>query len=110
MKVGIGGFVLPFMIALFPLLMWESTAPVFMVAGLIACVVSLFVFQVGFVGYFLNNLNIAERALFILGGLGLMGYLYTRNQMVFIIAVILIILLFLFQLHKKKKRVTISGS
>lgn len=104
MKVGIGGFVLPFMIALFPLLMWESTAPTFIVAGLIACIVSFILFQAGFVGYFLTSLNIAERALFILGGLGFMSYLYTRSLMLFALSIILLVLAWSFQIIKGRLR------
>jgi TRAP-type uncharacterized transport system fused permease subunit len=109
LKVGIGGFVLPFMIALFPLLVWERVDPFFAFAGLIACGVTLIVFQAGFVGYFFTMLHGVERALCTLCGLGLMGYLYTRNQMVFIIAVSIIILLFLFQLYKKKRLRTLGS-
>ena len=102
MKVGIGGFVLPFMIALYPLMMWERTETVFAVAGAVACVVSLIVFQAGFVGYLKTKLHSFERALLILCGLGLMGYLYTRSFMVFTISFILILLVCIFHLAKKE--------
>jgi TRAP transporter 4TM/12TM fusion protein len=103
MKVGIGGFVLPFMIALFPLLMWEAAAPVFIVAGLISCFLTLIVFQVGFVGYFLTDLHIMERAVFILCGLGFMGYFYTQNLIIFSSSIILIILALFFHFIKGRR-------
>jgi hypothetical protein len=89
--------------------MWERVDPFFAFAGFIACGFSLIVFQAGFVGYFFTMLHGVERALCTLCGLGLMGYLYTRNHMVFVIAVSIIILLFLFQLYKKKQ-LKIPGS
>ena len=101
MKVGIGGFVLPFMIALYPLMMWEETESVFAIAGAVACLVSLIALQAGFVGYLKTEITFFERGLWIFCGLGLMGYLYTRNFMVFSISIIVIILMCIFHLRKK---------
>jgi len=101
LKVGIGGFVLPFMIAFYPLLVWEATNMLFAVTGFIACLLTLIIFQAGFVGYFLTHLNQIERTLYILCGIGLMGYLYTRNIIIFALCIILLILGCLFQLVKK---------
>jgi TRAP transporter 4TM/12TM fusion protein len=103
-KVGIGGFVIPFMIAFFPLLMWEPTQLTFALVGLIACVLSLVSFQVGFVGFFQTHLNRFVRGLFVLCGMGFLGYLYTRNLLVFSICIILVVLGWLLQQVKKRSR------
>lgn len=108
-KVGIGGFLLPFMIALYPVLMWEPADPLFAVAGFVACVVALIVFQAGFVSYLLTELHVVERALFIFCGLGLMWYLYTQTIMIFILTIVLIILLCIYQVSKKRTGVFIRG-
>ena len=101
-KVGIGGFVLPFMIAFFPLLMWEPTDPFFAAAGLLACVGTLIVLQAGFVGYLMTELNAMERVLFILCGIGLLGYLYTRSLTVLAVTMVLIILKSILQVIKSR--------
>jgi len=63
-KVGIAGFLVPFMMVWVPAVLLDFSAPaISIIVGLIACIGLLFGLQVGFVGYFLTNLSIPERVI-----------------------------------------------
>lgn len=87
-KAGIGGFILPFMIVWYPILMLGSSEIGFAITGMISCIAALVSLEAGFVGYFFKTLNTFERLLHIVSGLLFMSHLYTRSLIVFAVSVI----------------------
>lgn len=60
----------------------------------------LFCFQIGFVGYFLRHLNIGERVLALLGGVGFFGCLISQNRVFVYVAIICAAIVILSQIMK----------
>lgn len=75
-KVGIAGFVLPFMIVWSPIFMGDFSRPAVALAELAICALIFAALQAGFIGYFLVHLNVLERGLALFGALLLLAYLY----------------------------------
>ncbi|MBW1738156.1 MAG: TRAP transporter fused permease subunit [Deltaproteobacteria bacterium] len=101
-KVGIAGFVLPFMIIWSPAFLGDYSNPVVSVTGLLVCTFVLVGLQAGFVGYLLTNLKRIERICLFVGSLLLMGYLYTSNILWLIVGAGLLASDFIFQVLKKR--------
>ena len=78
-KVGIAGFVLPFMIIWSAGFLGDYSNPVIFVIELFVCILVFIGLQASFVGYFLTALNPAERILMLAGSCMLMPHLYTKN-------------------------------
>ena len=78
-KVGIAGFVLPFMIIWSAGFLGDYSNPLVFVIELFVCILVFIGLQAGFVGYLLTNLTMVERILVLAGSVFLMPYLYTKN-------------------------------
>ncbi|UCG64997.1 MAG: TRAP transporter large permease subunit, partial [Deltaproteobacteria bacterium] len=103
-KVGVAGFVLPFMIIWSPGFLGDYSNPVVSVIGLLVCILVFIGLQAGFVGYLLTNLNLAERILMLAGSALLMTYLYTRDISWIIVGPGLLAVGLLCQVVKKRRR------
>ena len=86
-KVGVAGFVLPFMIVWCPSFLGDFSNPVVSVLSLLACILVFIGLQAGLVGYLMTRLRVIERILMITGGLILMTYLYGKNVVWFVVGV-----------------------
>ena len=103
-KVGIAGFVLPFMIIWSPGFLGDYSNPVVSVIGLLVCILVFIGLQAGFVGYLLTNLNPAERLLVLIGSCLLMLYIYTKNILWLTVGTGLLAVGLLCQVVKKRRR------
>jgi TRAP transporter 4TM/12TM fusion protein len=101
-KVGIGGFVLPFMIVWVEALTWDFSAPFFAVVGLMTCFITFIGIQACLVGYFLNKIGMKERLILGISPICLMIYLATRNILWFVAGVGILVILFLWERRQKK--------
>jgi len=101
-KVGIGGFVLPFMIVWVEALVWDFSAPFFAVVSLITCFVTFIGIQASLVGYFLRKINLKERLILGISPICLMIYLATRSIMWFVAGVGILVILFFWERRQKK--------
>ena len=106
-KVGVAGFVLPFMIIWSPAFLGDFSNPLTAVAELLACIFVFIGLQAGFVGFLLTRLNAAERVIVLAGSVLLMAYLYTKNLWLVAGGAGLLALSFLIQIVKKRKLVKI---
>ncbi len=103
-KVGIAGFVLPFMIIWVPALLGDFSNPVLSVLQLIGCATVFLGLQAGFVGYLLTRMGPAERIVFITGPLCFMVYLYNKNLLWFALAALLTGAGFIWQVAKRRNQ------
>jgi len=101
-KVGIGGFVLPFMIVWLGALTWDFSAPFFAATGLIACIVTFIGLQASMVGYFLTKLNLIERFILGVSPVCLVVHLATSSIMWFVAGAGILVIMFLWERRKKK--------
>jgi TRAP-type uncharacterized transport system fused permease subunit len=60
-KAALGGFLLPFIFAFCPLLLWQPQKVVFESFGLVACILLIISFEGSFIGYYLARSNWMER-------------------------------------------------
>lgn len=102
-KVGIAGFVLPFMILWCPVLMGDYSNPGVSIVDLLACILVLIGLQAGIVGYFLTKLNPMERLIVVAGSLILMTYVYANDILWLAIGAGLLGVMFLKQLARKRR-------
>ena len=101
-KVGVAGFVLPFMIIWSPAFLGDYSNPLASVVELLVCILVFVGLQAGFVGFLLTRLNAAERVLVLAGSVLLMAYLYTKNLWLVTGGAGLLALSFLIQIVKKR--------
>jgi len=101
-KVGIAGFVLPFMIIWSPGFLGDYTNPLFSVIGLLVCVLVFIGLQACFVGYLFTKMNPVERVLALAGSSLLMCYLYTRDFQWLALGTGLFAVGLFFQVRKKR--------
>lgn len=102
-KVGVAGFVLPFMIIWSPAFLGDYSNPLTSVVELLACILVFIGLQAGFVGYLLTKLNAGERVLMLAGPVLLMTYLYTRDISWIIVGSGLLAVGFVCQIIKKRR-------
>jgi TRAP-type uncharacterized transport system fused permease subunit len=106
-KVGMAGFIIPFMIIWCPVLLLNFSEPVVLsMMKLIACFVTLLGLQISIVGYYFSPLNIVERAMSGLSSIMFFLSIYYGNILSFIMGVIIFTGLTFWQ-NLKKKRVAI---
>ena len=109
-KVGMAGFIIPFMIIWCPALLLDFSEPVILaLIKLIACFVTLLGLQISMVGYYLFALNIVERAMFGLSSILFFLSIYYGSILSFIVGAIIFIGLTFLQ-NLKQKRVTIMAN
>jgi len=75
-KVGVAGWLIPFMAVFCPAVLLNFSDPLNSVTGLISCLVILLGLQAGFVGYYLKDLSLLERVLSIISAIALIIGLY----------------------------------
>jgi TRAP-type uncharacterized transport system fused permease subunit len=102
MKVGIGGFILPFMIVWVEAFTWDFSAPFFAFVRLLSCFIIFVGVQAALVGYFLRRIDFKERVILGMSPLCLMIYLATRSIVWFVVGVGILAILFLWERHQKK--------
>lgn len=101
-KVGIAGFVLPFMVIWIPAFLGDFSRPFFSIVQLFFCIVVFMGLQAGFVGYLLTRMNWIERITAIIGPLFFMSYLYNNNILWFASAVVLMGVTIAWQIFKRR--------
>jgi len=102
-KVGVGGFIIPFMIIWCPALLLDFSESVPQaVMKLVACFVSLFGLQIAIVGHYILDLKIIERVLFLFCTFLFMVSIYSGNSLFFGVGIIMIVGLTFWQYIKKQ--------
>jgi len=107
--VGVGGFILPFLIVFLPGFQFDFSNPLFAITSLIACPIIFMGLQAAFVGYFLKELNPVERLFVLVSSLLLLVYAYTQSFVWLILGLAGIALFMIWQLKitgriKKKNK------
>ena len=108
-KVGIAGFVLPFMIIWSPAFLGDYSDPVFAIVGLLACALIFVGLQAAFVGYLLSDLNLLERVVFFAASGLLLCHIYTTKMSWLAGGVVLLALGFVYQTIKRKRKLAATG-
>ena len=101
-KVGIAGFVLPFMIIWVPAFLGDFSNPVLSIFQLFGCLIVFLGLQAGFVGYMLARMGWIERIMSIAGPLCFMSNLYNNNLLWLASAVILMGATVIWQIAKRR--------
>jgi TRAP-type uncharacterized transport system fused permease subunit len=108
-NAAIAGFVVPFVFAFNgALLLLPGATPFSAIVSMAITLLGLAVFQIGFVGHFVNALNIWERMLALASGLGFFVCVALENYTFFLIAAILLIIVIFFNLRKQRGHGMIS--
>ena len=102
-KVGIAGFVLPFMVIWIPAFLGDFSKPLVSFTQLFFCAVVFMELQAGFVGYLLTRMQWFERITAIIGPLCFMFYLYNKNILWFTPAVVLMGATITWQIIKRRR-------
>lgn len=100
-KVGVAGFVLPFMIIWSPAFSADYSDPFIVIMGLIICILVFIVLQAGFVGYMFARLNIFERILAFTAALVLMAYINTKSILLLAVGIAMFAISFGIQIGKR---------
>jgi TRAP-type uncharacterized transport system fused permease subunit len=85
------------------LLLLPDTKPLSLVISIIMVLLGLVTFQMGFVGYSLRRLDLWERLLMILSGLGFLLFAALGTYRALIVSAILLFLIILRQLTREKQ-------
>jgi TRAP transporter 4TM/12TM fusion protein len=102
-KVGIAGFVLPFMVIWIPAFLGDFSKPLVSFTQLFFCAVVFMELQAGFVGYLLTRMQWFERITAIIGPLCFMFYLYNKNILWIASAVVLMGATITWQIIKRRR-------
>jgi TRAP transporter 4TM/12TM fusion protein len=102
MKVGIGGFILPFMIVWVEAFTWDFSVPSSAFITLMSCFIIFIGIQASLVGYFVKRIDYKERLILGMSPICLMIYLATRGIMWFVSGIGILIILFLWERRQKK--------
>jgi TRAP transporter 4TM/12TM fusion protein len=105
-KVGIAGFVLPFMIIWSPAFLGDYSDPFISVTGLIVCILVFIALQAGFVGYMFARLNVFERILGFTATLVLMAYINTKSILLLAVGLAMFVIGFGIQIGRRRLGVT----
>jgi TRAP-type uncharacterized transport system fused permease subunit len=102
-KVGIGAYVMPFMVVWVGALTWRFSDPFFTVTGIISCIITFIGIQASLAGYFLTDLNLIERFTFIAGSFFLLVHIATTNIGWFIAGIAILVVMVFWQRHKNER-------
>jgi TRAP transporter 4TM/12TM fusion protein len=102
-KVGIAGFVLPFMIVWCPSFLGDFSNPVISFFDLLSCILVFVSLQAGIVGYLMTRLQPTERILMIAAALILMTYLYGKEVLWFVAGIGLFGACFFYESIRKRR-------
>ncbi len=100
-KVGVAGFILPFMIIWVPGFMGDFSDPVVQVTKLIIVLALLFPVQMALVGHFLTKLGLLERVICGVSAATLILYIYNTNWMLMIFGLLALFAVLIGQLRKR---------
>jgi len=101
-KVGIGGFLVPWLFISTPMMLLLPGSFSFEgVIGVIISILIMIIFQIGFVGYMITNCSLIERIIAISSGTLMFLFIIQKNQYLLIIGLILFILLIVLQRKKQ---------
>jgi len=101
-KVAIGGFLIPFMFAYAPVLLFQQQELSSAVMAIVASVSCLLAFEISFVGYFSSKCDFFERFIALMSGISLFCFFILNKQLLFITGLSLLAFVILIQIHKKK--------
>ncbi len=101
-KVAIGGFLIPFMFAYAPVLLFQRQELSSAMMAIVASVSCLLAFEISFVGYFSSKCDFFERFIALMSGISLFCFFILNKQLLFITGLSLLAFLILIQIHKKK--------
>jgi TRAP transporter 4TM/12TM fusion protein len=96
-KVGIAGFILPFIIIFCPAVLFNFSNILPSVFMLIALIAALIIMQAGITGNWFKNLNLAERAIALVTSVVFMSYIFTGNLFLFFIGLLIGVVFSLWQ-------------
>lgn len=100
------GFLVPFVFAFNgAILLLPGTGVSAAIFSIVISFVGLGVFQIGFVGYFLTSLNIFERLVAIISGVGFLAFAAVRNYTIFIIAASFFITMIFSNLIRRRRNI-----
>jgi len=101
-KVAIGGFLIPFMFAYAPVLLFQQQELSSAVMAIVASISCLLAFEISFVGYFSSKCDFFERFIALMSGISLFCFFILNKQLLFITGLSLLAFVILIQIHKKK--------
>jgi TRAP transporter 4TM/12TM fusion protein len=100
-KVAIAGFLLPFAFIYCPILLLHPQDIHLEIFEIFALIVSLFVLQIAFVGYYINKCSFTEKILSLASGVVLFAFLPLQNFVLLGVGIVLFILVTFLQLKKR---------
>jgi TRAP-type uncharacterized transport system fused permease subunit len=103
-KVGIAGFVLPFMIIWSPAFWGDYSDPFISIMGLVVCILVFIALQAGFVGHMLTRLHVFERIFIFCAALMLMAYINTKSTLWMAVGICMFLISFGIQIGKRHKQ------
>jgi len=109
-KVGIGGFILPFMIVWVGALTWNFANPLFEVTAILGCILAFVGIQACLVGYFLSELHFLERLIVGASPFCLLTYMAVKDIAWFVGGIIILTAVFLWQYRKKRLRIRVRSA
>jgi TRAP transporter 4TM/12TM fusion protein len=86
-RVGIGGFIVPFMVVWVGAFTGDFSEPLFAITGIAACFLTFVALQASSVGHFMARLNLTERALLMLGAVAFLAHLNTRSTIYLVVGI-----------------------
>jgi len=104
-KVGIAGFVLPFMMIWSPAFLGDYSDPFISIMGLVVCILVFIALQAGFVGYMFARLDVFERIIAFTAALVLMAYINTKSVLLLAVGVGILVISFGIQIGKRRRPV-----
>lgn len=102
-KVGIGGFILPFMIVWVGALTWNFSSTYSAIIGLTTCVIIFITLQASMIGFFIHNLNPIERLLLGASSALFMVYLATYSIIWFLAGGGILVIVIFWAKRKERK-------
>lgn len=102
-KVGVAGFVLPFMIIWSPAFLGDYSDPFISIMGLVVCILVFIALQAGFVGHMLARLHVLERVFVFITALVLMAYINTKSILWLAVGIGMFVISFGIQIGKRRK-------
>ncbi|MFC1893960.1 TRAP transporter permease [Chloroflexota bacterium] len=82
-KVAVGGFIVPFLFIWCPVILLLPQEPLSAVTGLIAAVVSIVALQIAICNYYMTNISLMERIIYILVGATLVASVVLQDNILF---------------------------
>lgn len=109
-KVGMAGFILPFMLIWAPGFMGDFSEPLVQIIKLIIILVLLFSTQMVLMGYFLSKLSLLERVISGISAAAMIIHVYNSNPTLLILGLLALFIVLIWQLRKRGKESQLAGA